>query len=111
DGQIVRQAELIEQLNTQVGAQDALLSQQRERMEWQDGQIVRQTELIEQLNTQVGAQDTLLSQQRERMEWQNSQIEDLHTQLEELQNSVYWKMMAPFRAVHNYFKRARKGSR
>ena len=44
DGQIVRQAELIEQLNTQVGAQDALLSQQRERMEWQDGQIVRQTE-------------------------------------------------------------------
>ena len=111
EDKIVRQTELNEQLNTRVGAQDALLSQQRERMEWQDGQIVRQTELIEQLNTQVGAQDTLLSQQRERMEWQNGQIEDLHTQLEELQNSVYWKMMAPFRAVHNYFKRARKGSR
>lgn len=80
-------------------------------MEWQEGQIDRQAELIEQLNTQIGAQDALLSQQRKQMEQQEGQIENLLTQLEELQNSVYWKMTTPFRVMHNCFKRVRKGNR
>ena len=88
EDQIGRQAELIEQLNTQVGTKDALLSQQRAQMEWQDGQIGRQTELIGYLNTQVGTKDTILNQQRELIDWQEGQISRQAELIEQLNTQI-----------------------
>ena len=88
EDQIGRQAELIEQLNTQVGTKDALLSQQRAQMEWQDGQIGRQTELIDYLNTQVGTKDTILNQQRELIDWQEGQISRQAELIEQLNTQI-----------------------
>ena len=102
-GQISRQKQLLDELNVRIGERDELLGQQSELIEWQACQISRQEQLLNELNVRIGERDTLIGQQ-------GGQIEALSRQIEDIENSVYWKITVPVRKIVELLKRFRKGN-
>ena len=139
DALLNNQAEQINQLadtlchrENQIAAQDALLNNQTEQINQladtlchrenqiaaQDTLLKDQVEVIGQLEDKIADLNKLLDLRTNQIEMQNALLQQQSDQicqqtarLEELYNSISWKITAPLRKIINFFKHLGKGIR